>query len=157
MREGRLFFPEVPLNQWHQVDDALAVRMIPVPHRPEYSDTVAFMFRGPSQSLLYLPDIDSWDRWDIRVDDIVREVDVALLDGAFFSPDEVPGRSIEDIPHPLMRQTMDRLAAAVQDGNRVVFTHLNNTNPALDDGGDAAREVARRGFEIARAGLRFPL
>jgi hypothetical protein len=39
----------------------------------------------------------------------------------------------------------------------VLLTHLNNSNPALDDGGPQQAEVARRGFEIAREGMRFPL
>jgi pyrroloquinoline quinone biosynthesis protein B len=40
---------------------------------------------------------------------------------------------------------------------RVVLTHLNNTNPVLDDGGPQQAEVLRRGFEIAREGMVFPL
>ena len=39
----------------------------------------------------------------------------------------------------------------------VLLTHLNNSNPALDDGGPQQAEVARRGFEIAREGMRFGL
>ncbi|MFB3111190.1 MAG: MBL fold metallo-hydrolase, partial [Gemmatimonadales bacterium] len=155
--EGRLYFPAVGLNEWHRVDDTLSVKLIPVPHRPEFSDTVAFVFRTPSRSLLYVPDIDRWEDWQVRVEDLVREVDVALLDGSFYSPTEIPGRNIEDIPHPLMPHTMDLLQQAVKDGSRVVFTHLNNTNAALDEESAAARQVAQRGFEVARAGMRFGL
>ncbi len=155
--EGRIFFPEITFNSWHRVDDSLSVRLLPVPHRHEYSDTVGFIFRGPTHSLLYLPDIDSWDAWDRRVEDVVREVDIALLDGSFYSPTEVPGRNIEDIPHPLIPQTMDRLEPAVRRGNRVVFTHLNNTNPVHDDGSEERAEVLRRGFEVARAGMRIEM
>ncbi|MCH8254464.1 MAG: pyrroloquinoline quinone biosynthesis protein PqqB, partial [Gemmatimonadetes bacterium] len=82
---------------------------------------------------------------------------VALLDGSFYSPSEIPGRDIEDIPHPLIPHTMDLLQQAVRDGNRVVFTHLNNTNAALDEGSAAATRVAQRGFEVAQAGMRFGL
>ena len=155
--EGRLYFPAVGMNEWHRVDDALSVKLIPVPHRHEFSDTVAFVFRGPSRSLLYVPDIDKWEDWQVRVEDLVREVDVALLDGSFYSPSEIPGRDIEDIPHPLIPHTMDLLQQAVRDGNRVVFTHLNNTNAALDEGSAAATRVAQRGFEVAQAGMRFGL
>jgi pyrroloquinoline quinone biosynthesis protein B len=52
---------------------------------------------------------------------------------------------------------MDRLEAAVRRGRRVVFTHVNNTNPILDDESAEAREVRRRGFEIAREGMRIDL
>ena len=107
--------------------------------------------------MLYVPDIDKWEDWQVRVEDLVREVDVALLDGSFYSPSEIPGRNIEDIPHPLIPHTMDLLQQAVRDGSRVVFTHLNNTNAALDEGSAAARHVAQLGFEVAQAGMRFGL
>ncbi len=155
--EGRLFFPEVALGEWHTVSESLSVRLIPVPHRHEFSDTVAFVFRSRARSLLYVPDIDRWEDWDVAVEDIVREVDVALLDGAFYSGTEVPGRPIEEIPHPLIPHSMDILQDAVRDGSRVIFTHMNNTNPALDAGSAEEAEVRRRGFELARAGLRIAL
>jgi pyrroloquinoline quinone biosynthesis protein B len=155
--EGRLTFPRLDFDRWTSVDEDLSVRILPVPHRREFSDTVAFFFRGPTRTLLYLPDIDRWETWDRRIEDVVREVDVALLDATFYSTDELPGRSVEQVPHPLVPHTMDRLEPAVRQGKRVVFTHLNNTNPALDDDGPEAREVRRRGFEIAREGMRFDL
>lgn len=154
--EGRLVFPDVPVDRWFDIDDVMAARMIPVPHRHEFSDTVAFMFRGPRRSILYLPDIDRWEDWSYSVSDVVGEVDVALLDGSFYSADEVPGRNIEEIPHPLIPHTMDILQSAVGSGARVLFTHLNNTNPAHDEGPERA-EIERRGFEVARAGMRLPL
>lgn len=154
--EGRLVFPDVPLDQWFDIDDKIAARMIPVPHRQEFSDTVGFMFRGPSRSILYLPDIDRWEDWSYGISDLVREVNVALLDGSFYSAGEVQGRSIEEIPHPLIPHTMDILQSVVRSGARVVFTHLNNTNPAHDDGPERA-EIERRGFEVARAGMRLRL
>jgi pyrroloquinoline quinone biosynthesis protein B len=155
--EGRIFFPEIRLNSWHRIDDFLSVRLLPVPHRHEYSDTVGFIFRGPTHSLLYLPDIDSWDAWDQPVEEVVQEVDIALLDGSFYSATEVPGRNIEDIPHPLIPRTMDRLESAVRRGHRMVFTHLNNTNPVHDEGSEERAEVLLRGFEVARAGMRIEL
>lgn len=154
--EGRLVFPEVPMDRWFEVDEWLSVRMIPVPHRPEFSDTVGFMFRGPRHTILYVPDIDSWEAWNHAVGDIVREVDAALLDGSFYSGAELPGRDIEDIPHPLIPHSMHLLEQAVRDGARVIFTHLNNTNPVHDDGPET-REVQGRGFEVARQGMRIAL
>jgi pyrroloquinoline quinone biosynthesis protein B len=57
-----------------------------------------------------------------------------------------------------MPQTMDALQSVVnQKKTRVVLTHLNNTNPALDDGGPEQAEIARRGFGLAREGMRFEL
>lgn len=157
VREGRLDLRPVMPGAWTRVDDHLEARALLVPHRPEYADTVGWIFRGPTQSILYLPDIDSWEAWELSVEDVVASVDVALLDASFYSGDEVPGRNIEDIPHPLVPHSMDVLQARVDSGDRVVFTHLNNTNPALFEDSDEAREVYRRGFEIATEGLRIPL
>ncbi len=155
--EGRLKFPRIPMDRWTNVDGVFDVRMVPVPHRPEFSDTVGYMFRGPRQTILYVPDIDSWEEWDRPVAEVVAGVDVALIDGSFYSGDEVPGRDIEDIPHPLVPHSMNLLQDVAQTDSRVVFIHLNNTNPALIRGGPQEREIQRRGFEVATEGLRIPL
>lgn len=155
--EGRLEFPRIPMDRWTDVDGVFDVRMVPVPHRSEFSDTVGYIFRGPRQTILYVPDIDSWEEWDRPVAQVVAGVDVALIDGSFYSGDEVPGRNIEDIPHPLVPHSMDLLEDVAQTRSRVVFIHLNNTNPALERGGAHEREIRRRGFEVATEGLRIPL
>ncbi len=158
IQEGRLELRPVEFGRWYEVDDQLVAMAVPVPHRAEFSDTVAWTFRGPSRSLLYLPDIDSWDEWNRDVVEVVQGVDVALLDGTFFSPDEVPGRNIEDIPHPLVPHTMDRLASVVPDGRtEVAFIHLNNTNPALDETSREVRQIESRGFSVTSEGQRFTL
>jgi len=156
--QGRIVPTPLSLDTWHQLDEHLEVQLWKVPHRDEFADTVGFVFRGPSTSLLFIPDINSWRRWDKDVADAVASVDVALLDGSFWSMEEMPGRRVEDVPHPLMTQTMDALQRVVdRRDSRVVMTHLNNSNPALDDGGRQQAEIARRGFEVAREGMRFEL
>ena len=155
--EGRLEFPRIPMDRWTRIDDLFDVRMVPVPHRPEFSDTVGYLFRGGRQTILYVPDIDSWEEWDRPVADVVSDVDVALIDASFYSGDEVPGRNIEDITHPLVPHSMDLLEDVARSESRVVFIHLNNTNPALDAGSPEEEEIRRRGFEVAREGLRIPL
>ena len=155
--EGRLVFPSVQPGDWFRVDGAFEARMTLVPHRPEFSDTVAWEFRAVRRTLLYLPDIDAWNRWNRRIEDVVAQTDVALLDGAFFRPEEVPGRRVEDIPHPMIPDTMARLEHLTGGSRRIVFTHLNNTNPVLDQASLEARQVVDRGFELAREGMIFPL
>ena len=131
----------------------LRVTPLLVPHRDEYSDTVAFRVRGPARSLLFVPDVDKWDRWDRRVEDEVAAVDVALLDGTFHDASEVPGRSLEEIPHPLVEETAGRLA---RTRTPVLLVHLNHTNRLLWDAG-ARRRLAARGIEVAREGQELPL
>src|SRR5512138_551932 len=43
---------------------SLRATAITVPHRDEDSDTVAWVVSGPSRNLLWLPDIDKWEKWD---------------------------------------------------------------------------------------------
>jgi pyrroloquinoline quinone biosynthesis protein B len=126
-----------------------------VPHRDELSDTVGYRVRGPSRSLLYVPDIDKWERWDRKIADEVAGVDVALVDGTFEDAAEVPGRSLAEIPHPLVGETMDLLSSPALRG-RVRFIHLNHTNRLLWDAA-ALRRLEARGFRVARDGDTFPL
>jgi pyrroloquinoline quinone biosynthesis protein B len=156
--QGHIALRPLPLDSWQRVDANLEVQLWKVPHRDEIADTVAFVFRGPDASLLFLPDINAWSLWNRKVAEAVASVAVALVDGTFWSLDELPGRTLDEVPHPLMTQTMDALQAVVDRKQaRVVLTHLNNTNPALDDGGPEQAEIARRGFDLAREGMRFSL
>ncbi|HEY7510142.1 MAG TPA: MBL fold metallo-hydrolase [Vicinamibacteria bacterium] len=132
---------------------SLRVTPLLVPHRDEYSDTVGFRVRGPARSLLFIPDIDKWERWDRRLEDEAAAVDVALLDATFHDAGEVPGRAIADIPHPLVAETERRLAGSRA---RVLLLHLNHTNRLLWDGA-ARRRLAARGLEVAREGQVLPL
>jgi pyrroloquinoline quinone biosynthesis protein B len=92
------------------------------------------------------------------VTEFLREVDVALLDGTFLSADELPGRRVEEIGHPLIEQSMDLLQSLVDDsGLQVYFTHLNHSNPALDADGDARKTIESRGFHILEDGTEIPL
>jgi pyrroloquinoline quinone biosynthesis protein B len=126
-----------------------------VPHRDEISDTVGYRVRGPSRSLLYIPDVDKWERWDRNLALEVAAVDAALLDGTFQDAAEIPGRSLAEIPHPLVGETMGLLVAPALRG-RVHFIHLNHTNTLLWDT-DALRRVEARGFRVARDGDTFSL
>lgn len=156
--QGRIVLRPLALDRWHRVDEHLEVQLWKVPHRDEFADTVGFVFRGATSSLLYVPDINGWGMWDRDVAEAVASVDVALLDGSFWSMAEMPGRRVEDVPHPLMTQTMDALQTVVDRRDaRVVLTHLNNSNPALRENGEQAREIVRRGFEVAREGMRLEL
>lgn len=131
-----------------ELGGGVTVTAIPVPHRQEHSDTVAFRIDGPRRSVLFLPDIDAWEDWELDVREVVASVDVAYLDATFHSADELPGRDLSQIPHPLVVDTMERLAGL---GDRVRFLHLNHSNPVLDD----AALVETHGFGLAREGERI--
>ena len=140
--------PAVPVK----LSDDLSVTPILVPHRGEFSETVAFRIRGPRRAALFLPDIDAWETWDHALEDEIAEVDIAYLDATFFDESELPGRSRGEIPHPLVRETMDRLDGTTPELRaRVRFLHFNHTNPLLRPGA-AREEVRRRGYLWAEEG-----
>jgi pyrroloquinoline quinone biosynthesis protein B len=141
---------ELALDQKLKLADDLSITALLVPHRDEFSDTLAFIVRGPHRALLYLPDIDKWERWDRRLEDVLASVDVALIDGTFFEDGEVPGRAMSEIPHPLIVETLERLRAAPPELRaRVVFTHLNHTNQAASPTSDAAQRIRELGCRVA--------
>jgi pyrroloquinoline quinone biosynthesis protein B len=150
---GQIELREVEPGREVALTPSLAVTPIAVPHRDELSDTVGYLVRGPTEALLYVPDIDKWEKWDRRLEDEVAGVGMALLDGTFFSADELAGRSLAEVPHPTVGETMARLAAV---SRRVAFIHLNHTNPLLWDD-RARRDLSRRGFSVASDGRVFPL
>jgi pyrroloquinoline quinone biosynthesis protein B len=136
----------------------LSVTPIEVPHRAEYTDTYAFLVKGPDRALLYLPDIDKWERWDQRIEDWIAKVDVALLDGTFYGDGEVPGRAMAEIPHPFISVSLARYAALPASARaKIEFTHLNHTNPAALPGTPARRAIEAAGMRVASEGERIPL
>ena len=109
----------------------LEAEVLGVPHRDEVSDTVGYIFGGPTRRLLYVPDTDGWRGWRRPIEDLTGEVEIAVLDGTFFDAAEVTWRDPREIPHPFIRTTMDLLGARAREGRRILFTHLNHSNPAL--------------------------
>jgi len=129
-----------------------------VPHRDEFSETVGFMILGPSHSALFIPDIDKWELWDRNIIDEIRNVDYALIDATFFDGDELPGRDMSEIPHPLVVESMalfEELPAVERD--KIWFIHMNHSNPLLDPNSDAYQQVIDAGYHVAREGVRLPL
>lgn len=128
----------------------LRITAVPVPHRDEWNiGTVAYRIEGPQKTVLYLPDIDDWDRWPQPAQELVA-VDVALVDASFYSMDELGDRA--PVAHPLVPDTLRRFAGIP---GRLVLTHMNHTNPILDEDSLERRVVIQAGAQIAYQGLEF--
>jgi pyrroloquinoline quinone biosynthesis protein B len=140
------------------LSDKLGVTPFTVPHRDEYSETVGYRIDGPNKSAVFLPDIDKWDRWKTDIRSVIRSVDYALLDATFYADGELPGRNMCDIPHPFVAESMALFEDLTDDErSRVIFIHMNHTNPLLIDGSPEQAEVEKRGFGVAREGMRLEL
>jgi pyrroloquinoline quinone biosynthesis protein B len=133
--QGNIALRAVTPGEWLALTPDLSARPAAVPHRDEWSDTVGYTVRGPARQLLYVPDIESWAAWarppwsvDARA--AVAAADVALLDGTFYDADELPGRDLAAIGHPLVRES-EAVFAGV--GTEVVYVHLNHTNRLVDE------------------------
>ena len=141
-----------------QLNPRLRVTPLRVPHRDEYSETVGYRVEGPGGSLLWLPDIDKWERWPRGIEAVIETVDVAFVDGTFFDGDELPGRDMAEIPHPFIRESLDRFAPLPAAARaKVRFIHLNHSNPALQAESEARRAVRAAGLAVAEQGERVPL
>lgn len=142
------------------LSEKLVITPFLVPHRDEYSETVGFKIQGPNKSLIYIPDIDKWSKWEVNIVALSREVDFLLLDGTFYSEEELNHRDPSEIPHPLVTETMKFfLDAGLRkvDLHKIHFIHLNHTNPLLDTDHPIYEEVVDKGFRIADFGDQFAL
>ena len=155
---GNIQLLGMPINQKVQMAPGLAVRALLVPHRDEFSETLAFIIEGPNKSALYLPDIDKWDRWDTDIRALIQEVDYAFLDATFFTVEELPGRNMSEIPHPFVAESLEVFADLdPADKAKVWFIHFNHSNPLLIEGSAAQKQVESLGFHVARQGMRLPM
>lgn len=131
-----------------------SVTPVRVPHRDEYSETVGFKIQTPGKKILFIPDIDKWEKWDRDIAKEIAQCDMALLDGSFYRNGELPGRDMSEIPHPFVEESM-RLLAPLSEKERakVYFIHFNHTNPLLRTGSAEKGEVKIAGFGIAEEGM----
>ncbi|MCA8950292.1 MAG: MBL fold metallo-hydrolase [Planctomycetes bacterium] len=142
------FEPGVAFSPW----PGLSVTAVPVPHRDEFSDTMAYRLTGRERTVLFVPDVDAWEREPGLLARLLDGVDVAYLDGTFYDGSELPDRNLAEIRHPLMTRTMALLAEVARARPGALrFVHLNHTNPALHDAA-LRRDIEARGFRIAEPG-----
>jgi pyrroloquinoline quinone biosynthesis protein B len=133
------------------LSDRCCIEFVPVPHRGEFSDTVAFAIRGPSRSIFYCPDIDSWEKWNVRA--LPDKYDVSIIDGTFLDDNELPGRTMSEVPHPTVRHTIKLIGVG---RNRVFFTHMNHTNPLISSV-EARQTLRAQDFDVVDQGQVFTL
>lgn len=134
------------------LNERVKVETFSVPHRDEYSETAGFKITADNRKFLFIPDIDKWGKWDRNIVQEVEQVDYALLDATFYGMDELPGRDISEVPHPLVTETM-KLFQKSDDRTKakLVFIHFNHTNPLLWDESFKTK-VNKAGFKVAIEG-----
>jgi pyrroloquinoline quinone biosynthesis protein B len=83
----------------------------------------------------------------------MNTLDIALLDGTFYSGDELPGRNLAEVPHPFVMTTVALFTDTACDMHLV---HLNHSNPLLQPGPERAALEAR-GWHVVAEGQRWEL
>jgi pyrroloquinoline quinone biosynthesis protein B len=151
-----LFCKAVPLggNFPDYVSDALRIKL------NEEEAVVGLEFVENEKRFFYAPTLPGprgeWRR-------CVSECDLALLDGTFWSDDEMiqvhgSGKTAQKMGHLPLSGAQGLLEQLKSNGNvRRVLIHLNNTNPVLDPASAENLAVRDAGWEIAQDGMEIEL
>lgn len=141
-----------PIQNQHSVELTSNLTVIPftVPHRDEFSETVGFKIIGPEKSVLFIPDIDKWDKWSKDISEEIAQVDYAFLDASFFDGQEINNRDISEIPHPFVVESMELFnGLPLKEKSKIHFIHFNHTNPLLNADSDAYKMVKERNLKVS--------
>jgi pyrroloquinoline quinone biosynthesis protein B len=156
-----------------QLDDAIArvleIEMIDVPGLlPGYAGrkasagaVVAYVMRDRASNA-QVTVAPVFSEIDDRLYGAIAQSDLALLDGSFYSNDELrayglqskDARGLGHAPVGGIDGTLARIAAL---RNRRVFVHVNNSNPMLDPASEPYAAVTQTGCEVAGDGWQTEL
>ena len=137
---------------------------IEVPHRARDFDTHAILFKGQNNNIFFLPDHDTWEKtlefvgydnpreWFSSID-----ANIILLDGTFWNSNELKGRIQADVPHPPVSETIDLIGRREDGDPRIIFIHLNHTNPLHYPNSDEYQKLLSLGWEVGEEGMEFNL
>ena len=131
-------FKNIELKALHDsaavnITDKIQVMLFTVPHRDEYSETVGYKVTINQKSLVFIPDIDKWEKWDVDIREVVKANDYILIDASFYADGELFGRDMSRIPHPFTSESMELFKdLSAEEKVKVIFIHANHSNPILN-------------------------
>jgi pyrroloquinoline quinone biosynthesis protein B len=108
-------------------------------------------------SVLCVPAIKEIDE---RLIAVARECDCILFDGSFWSENEMEirgagTRTASAMGHVPISGPAGSLARLSDLSIRKIYTHINNTNPILDETSTERHELEEMGWEVAEDGIDF--
>ncbi len=151
------------------VGDSFSVRAVVVPgttpgydgRRAEHGAVVAYEIfeRGNENVLLFAP---VFAGIDAALRDAIVRAKVAFLDGSFYRDDELEatvkvGKAARSMGHQPLGGPEGTLSRLPDPRGRVIFTHINNSNPMLDPDSSAFASVRKAGAEVAYDGMEVTL
>lgn len=146
----------------------LCIRVLAISNKkPKYARAdelgpwvVAYRIEDPATGgvIVYAPCLATWPD---GLEPFVDGASYVLLDGTFFSPDEMSGstragvgtvaqRAMGHVPIAGPDGSLERIRklCAVQPGTNWAYVHLNNTNPVLDSQSPEYAEVRAAGVKL---------
>lgn len=129
---------------------------------PHEDDTVGYQLveESTGKQLVYVPGLAALGQ-DVLIR--LRDADALLLDGTFWSNDEMRAvgagtTSARDMGHlPVGSADGSLSAMASLPAARKIYVHINNTNPMLREDSPQRRAVEQTGVEVGWDGLEFTL
>jgi pyrroloquinoline quinone biosynthesis protein B len=150
--QENIHITQLQARKLQPLNSTLSIQPILVPHRDEYTETVGFLIIGPNKKILFIPDIDSWEKFP-EIHSLLEQADDILVDGTFYDADECKHRNIESIPHPFITSSMKHFETlSTLKKQHIHFIHLNHTNPCLHSNSPACQQVLSNHFRIATQG-----
>ena len=141
-----------------KLTDKISVTPILVPHRDEFSETVGYSIRTENRTVLFIPDIDKWQKWDRDIKQMIKQHDYLFIDGTFYKDGELPGRNMSEVPHPFVQESMEYFKDLISaEKQKIWFIHFNHTNPLINKSSNEYKEVKSKGFNVAVEGSRITL
>jgi pyrroloquinoline quinone biosynthesis protein B len=162
--ESQLAWRDIPMDDEFDVE-GLSVRAFATPGKPPIylsqsmrspDENIGLKLHARGRALAYVSGAGGPGQYLERV----RAADKVLFDGTFWSSDELIrggfGTSrAEDMAHWPIGGEHGSLQALSALRGRLVYTHINNTNPILLPGSKERQAVDAAGFEIAHDGMTF--
>lgn len=118
-----------------------------IPHAHISRNTTSYMIEGEEKKLYYLSDINEFND---DVIDSIKEADIAVIDGTFWSRDEID--RFDEVMHPPIKETMEETK---KFDTEIYFTHINHTNPVLNPESPERKELEENGFSVVEKGQVF--
>jgi pyrroloquinoline quinone biosynthesis protein B len=122
--------------------------------------TIGIILEANGARVAYLPALSSVST---SLKEVISTCSVIFIDGTFWSDDEL--QSIQ--PGTPLARSMGHLPISGQDGSlatlqelesvRKIYTHINNTNPILNEQSSERRQVNDAGWEVAWDGLEITI
>ena len=152
-----IVFSDLQTNSTIVLNNNLSVTPFLVPHRDEFSETVGYKIEGKHKTVLFIPDINKWGKWDKNIVEEVKKVDYAFLDATFFRDGEI-NRPMSEIPHPFIEETVALFKnESLETKSKVIFIHFNHTNPSLQENSKERKALEKAGFRFAFEGMNIKL